>query len=68
MDREGSWRPAGIGRMTGFTRSWYAKRCVIWIYRLVVIGLMTTYAGIWGIVVISIWVTAVAIDRGMGSR
>ena len=68
MDREGSWRPAGIGRMTGFTRSWYAKRCVIWIYRLVVIGLMATHAGSGGVVVVSSRVTAVAIGRGMGSR
>ena len=68
MNRESCRSPAGSSRMTGFTRSWYAKRCVIWIYRLVVIGLVTTYAGIWGIVVISIWVAAVAIGRGMGSR
>ena len=68
MDREGRRSPAGIGGMTSLARSWYAQRSMIGIYRLVVIGLMTTYAGIWGIVVISIWVTAVAIGRGMGSR
>ena len=68
MDREGCWRPAGTCRMTGFARGGYAKRPVIGVDRLVVIGLVTTCASVGGIVVISIWVTAVAIGRGMGSR
>ena len=54
--------------MTGLTRGGYAKRPVIGVYRLVVIGLVTTYAGIWGVIVISSRVTAVAIGRCMGSR
>ena len=67
MDREGCWRPAGIGRMTGFTSSWYTKGCVIGVYRLVVIGLVTTYAGGGGIVVISSFVAAVAINGGVSA-
>ena len=54
--------------MTGLARSWDTKRNVVGVYRLVVTGLVTTYAGIGGIVVISSWVTAVAIGCSMGSR
>ena len=54
--------------MAGFTGGGYAQRPMVGIYRLVIISLVTTYAGIGGVVVISIWVTAVAIGRGMGSR
>ena len=68
MDREGCWRPAGIGRMTGFTRSWYAKRPMVGVDRLVVTGLMATHAGSGGVVVGSSRVTAVAIGSSMGSR
>ena len=68
MDREGCRSPAGIGGMTGLARSWYAQRPMVGVYRLVVTGLVTTYAGIGGVVVISSRVTTVAIGRGMGSR
>ena len=68
MDREGCRRPAGTCRMTGFARGGYAKRPVIGVDRLVVIGLVTTYAGVGGIIVVSSRVTAVAIGCSMGSR
>ena len=68
MDREGRWSPAGTSRMTGLTRGGYAQRPMVGVYRLVVTGLVTTYAGAGGVVVVSFWVTTVAIGRGMGSR
>ena len=68
MDREGCWRPAGTGGMTGLTGGWYAKRNVVGVYRLVVTGLLSTYADIGGVVVVSSRVTTVAIGRSMGSR
>ena len=68
MDREGCRSPARIGGMAGLTRGRYAKRCVVGVYRLVVISLVTTYARAGGIVVISSRVAAVAIGRSMGSR
>ena len=68
MDRKGSRSPARIGGMTGLARSWDTQRPMVRVYRLVVTGLMTTYAGIGGVVVISSWMTAVAISRSMGSR
>ena len=66
MDREGRRRPTRIGGMTGLTGGRYAQRSVVGIYGLVVIGLVTTHAGIWGIVVISSRVTTVAVGRSMG--
>ena len=66
MDREGCRSPARIGGMTRLARGRYAKRKVVGVYRLVIIGLVTTYAGVGGIVVISSRVTAVAIGRSMG--
>ena len=68
MDREGRRSPAGIGGMTGLACSRDAKCPVVGVYRLVVTGLVTTYAGIGGVVVISSWMTAVAISSSMGSR
>ena len=68
MDRERSRSPAGTSRMTGLAGGWYAKRKVVRVYRLVVTGLVTTYAGAGGVVVISARVTAVAISSSMGSR
>ena len=68
MDRKGCRGPAGTSGMTGLARGGYAKRSVIGVDRLVVIGLVTTYARAGGIVVISSRVTAVAIGRSMGSR
>ena len=67
MDREGCWRPAGTGGMTGLARSWYAQRPMVGVYRLVVIGLVTTYAGFGGIVVISSFVATVALYGGMSA-
>ena len=67
MDREGCRSPAGTGRMTGFTRSWYAKRPMVGVYRLVVIGLMATHAGVGGVIVISTLVAAVAIYSGVSA-
>ena len=52
--------------MTGLTGGRDTKRPVIGVDRLVVIGLVTTYAGIWGVIVISSRVTTVAIGRSMG--
>ena len=54
--------------MTGFTRGRYTQRSMVGIDRLVVIGLVTTYAGVGRVVVISSRVTTVAIGRSMGSR
>ena len=54
--------------MTGLTGGRETKRCMVGVDRLVVTGLMTTYAGIGGVVVVSSWMTAVAIGRSMGSR
>ena len=54
--------------MTGLARSWDTKRNVVGVDRLVVTGLVTTYAGIGGVVVVSIWVAAIAIGSSMGSR
>ena len=68
MDREGCRRPARTSRMTGLARSWDTKRNVVGVYRLVVTGLVTTYAGAGGVVVVSIWVTTVAIGCCMSSR
>ena len=68
MDRVGCRSPAGTSRMTGLARSWYAQRPMVGVYRLVVTGLVTTYAGIGGVVVVSIWVAAIAIGSSMGSR
>ena len=67
MDREGRRRPAGIGGMTGLTRGGYAQHPMVGVYRLVVIGLVTTYAGGGGIVVISSFVAAVAINGGVSA-
>ena len=53
--------------MTRLARSGYAQRPMVGIYRLVIIGLMTTYAGIGGIVVISTNMTAVAINGGVSA-
>ena len=67
MDREGCRSPAGTGCMTGLARSWYTKRSVIGVDRLIVIGLVTTYAGVGRIVVISSRVTTVAVYSCMGA-
>ena len=67
MDREGRRSPAWIGGMTGLTRGRNAKRCVIWIYRLVVTGLVTTYAGVGGVVVISTNMAAVTLYGGVST-
>ena len=67
MDREGCWRPAGTGGMTGLARSWYAQRPMVGVYRLVVTGLVTTYAGIGGVVVISTNMTTAAIHGCMSA-
>ena len=66
MDREGRRGPAGTCRMTGLTRGGYTQRSVVGVYRLVVIGLVTTHAGGGGIVVIPSRVTTVAVGRSMG--
>ena len=66
MDREGRRSPAGTGCMTSLARSWYAQRCVVGVDRLIVVGLVTTYAGGGGIVVIPARVTTVAVGRSMG--
>ena len=68
MDREGCRSPAGTGGMTRLARSWYAQLPMVGIYRLVIIGLVTTHAGVGRVVVISARVTTVAIGRSMGSR
>ena len=68
MDREGRRSPTWIGGMTGFTRGRYAQRSVVGVDRLVVISLVTTHAGAGGVVVVSIWVTTVAIGCCMSSR
>ena len=67
MDRESCRSPAWSSRMTGLTRSWYAKRNVVGVCRLVVTGLVTTYAGAGGVVVVSTLMAAVAIYGGVGS-
>ena len=54
--------------MTGLARGGYAKRPMVGVDRLVVISLVTTYAGVGGIIVVSSRVTAVAIGCSMGSR
>ena len=66
MDRKGRRSPAGTGGMTSLTRGGYAQHSVIGIGRVVVIGLMTTYAVVGSIVVISSRVTTVAVGRSMG--
>ena len=53
--------------MAGFTGGGYAQRPMVGIYRLVIISLVTTYAGIGGIVVISSFVAAVAINGGVSA-
>ena len=53
--------------MTGLAGGRDTKCNVIGIYGLVIIGLVTTHAGVGGIVVISSFVAAVAIHGGMGS-
>ena len=68
MNRKGRRGPAGIGGMTFVAGGRKSKRSVIGIGRVVVIGLMTTYAGVGSIVVISSRVTTVAIGRSMSSR
>ena len=67
MDREGCRSPARIGGMTGLAGGWYAKRKVVGVYRLVVIGLVTSYAGIWGVVVISTNMAAVTLYGGVSA-
>ena len=66
MDREGRRSPAGTSGMTGLAGGGHTQRPMVGVYRLVVIGLVTTYAGVGGVIVISIWVAAVAIGRSMG--
>ena len=68
MDREGCRSPARIGGMTGLTGGRYTQRPMVGVYRLVVTGLVTTYAGAGGVIVVSSRVTAVAISSSMGSR
>ena len=53
--------------MTGLAGGWYAKRKVVRVYRLVVIGLMATHAGVGGVIVISTLVAAVAIYSGVSA-
>ena len=53
--------------MTGLAGSRDAKCPMVGVYRLVVIGLVTTYAGIGGIVVISSFVATVALYGGMSA-
>ena len=53
--------------MAGFTRGWYTQRNVVGVYRLVVTGLVTTYAGVGGVVVISSLMAAVAIYGGVSA-
>ena len=53
--------------MTGLAGGWYAKRKVVRVYRLVVIGLVTTYAGIWGVVVISTNMATVTLYGGVST-
>ena len=53
--------------MTRLARSGYAQRPMVGVYRLVVVGLVTTYASVGGIVVVSTNMTTVAIHGGMGS-
>ena len=67
MNREGRRSPAGTSRMTGFARSWDTKRNVVGVYRLVVIGLVTSYAGGGGVVVVTAWVTAVTVHVGVSA-
>ena len=54
--------------MTGLAGGRDTKCNVIGIYGLVIIGLVTTHAGIGGVIVIPARVTAVAISSSMGSR
>ena len=53
--------------MTGFARSWDTKRNVVGVYRLVVTGLVTTYAGIGSVVVISTNMAAVTLYCGVST-
>ena len=53
--------------MTGLTGGGYAQRSVVGVDRLVVVGLVTTYAGVGGIIVISTNMAAVAIHGCMSS-
>lgn len=47
------WNP-GILRMAALAIRWELRRCVVWIRRLIVSRSVTTKAGIWRIVVISV--------------
>ena len=67
MDREGCRSPAGIGCMTGLTGGRYTQRPMVGVCRLVVTGLVTTYAGIWGVVVISTNMATVTLYGGVSA-
>ena len=67
MNGKGRRAPAGIGRMTFIAGGRKAKRNVIGIGGIVVIGLVTSYTRGGGIVVIAARVTAVAINRCMAA-
>ena len=67
MDRKSSWRPARIGGMTGLTRGRYAQRPVVGVDRLVVISLVTAYAGVGRVVEIPAHMATVAVYRGMSA-
>ena len=53
--------------MTGLTRSWDTQRPMVGVYRLVVTGLVTTYAGIGSVVVISTNMAGVTLYGGVSA-
>jgi len=66
MNRESGRYPVRVGGMAGGTGCWYADRAMVWICRLVVIGLVASHAGIRWVVVISL-VTRVTVNGGMSA-
>ena len=53
--------------MTGLARGRNAKRPVVGVYRLVVTGLVTTHAGVGGIIVVSTNMAAVTLYGGVSA-
>ena len=51
MNGESSWLPVWIRCMTSSTSGWNTQGYVVWICRVVIIGLVTTHAGIGSVVI-----------------
>ena len=62
MDREEGRRPAGIGSVTIDAGGRNAKRTMVRIRRVVVIGLVTAHTGVGRVVINAARVTTVAIN------